>query len=67
LLNISKPLICIFKLVIYVLANFLIHFWFSDKIDVTFKVNVISHFWTIKSFLGEMIEREKGHIVTIAR
>ena len=37
-----------------------------DKIEMTFKVNVISYFWTIKSFMREMIERKKGHIVTVA-
>ena len=29
-------------------------------------MNVISYFWTIKSFLREMIERRRGHIVTVA-
>ena len=34
--------------------------------EMTFKVNVISYFWTIKSFMREMIERRRGHIVTVA-
>ena len=33
---------------------------------MTFKVNCISNFWTIKSFMGGMIERRRGHIVTVA-
>ncbi|CAH1115975.1 unnamed protein product [Phaedon cochleariae] len=32
----------------------------------TFDVNVISHFWTVKAFLPKMIEKDHGHIVTIA-
>jgi len=38
----------------------------DDKMEMTFKVNVISYFWTIKSFMREMIERRRGHIVTVA-
>ena len=37
-----------------------------EKIERTFNVNVLAHFWTIKSFLPEMINNKKGHIVTIA-
>jgi hypothetical protein len=29
-------------------------------------VNVVSHFWTIKAFLGDMLLHNNGHIVTIA-
>ena len=39
---------------------------FPDKIEMTFKVNCLVHFWTIKSFMREMIERRRGHIVTVA-
>ncbi|CEG46298.1 epidermal retinol dehydrogenase 2-like [Plasmopara halstedii] len=35
-------------------------------IERTFAVNAISHFWTIKTFLPIMKERNKGHIVSIA-
>ncbi|XP_018318947.1 short-chain dehydrogenase/reductase family 16C member 6-like [Agrilus planipennis] len=37
----------------------------DDMIEKTFKVNVISHYWTIKAFLKDMIHRGKGHIVTV--
>lgn len=36
------------------------------KVERTFAVNVISHFWTIKAFLPDMIQRNSGHVVTIA-
>jgi all-trans-retinol dehydrogenase (NAD+) len=32
----------------------------------TVDVNAISHFWTLKAFLGPMIEKNAGHIVSIA-
>ncbi|KAL0275365.1 UNVERIFIED_CONTAM: hypothetical protein PYX00_003229 [Menopon gallinae] len=35
-------------------------------IEKTFDVNVISHFWTVKAFLPDMIDSRRGHIVTIA-
>ena len=40
----------------------------KDDIGIvkTFEVNVISHFWTVKSFLPKMMEQNRGHIVTIA-
>ena len=37
-----------------------------ENIEKTFKVNVISHFYTIKEFLPNMIKNNKGHIVTIS-
>jgi len=44
--------------------------WITDipesKVERTFHVNVISHFWTIKAFLPEMLKANSGHIVTIA-
>ena len=44
--------------------------YLTEKDDVgivkTFEVNVISHFWTVKSFLPSMMQRNRGHIVTIA-
>ncbi|CAH1283561.1 unnamed protein product [Diabrotica balteata] len=32
----------------------------------TFDVNVVAHFWTVKAFLPKMIEKDNGHIITIA-
>lgn len=37
-----------------------------EAIERTFKVNAISHFYTIKEFLPSMLQSNKGHIVTIA-
>ncbi|XP_014236294.1 short-chain dehydrogenase/reductase family 16C member 6-like [Trichogramma pretiosum] len=38
----------------------------DDEIERTFKVNIISHYWTTKAFLKEMMRENHGHIVTIA-
>ncbi|XP_058808381.1 short-chain dehydrogenase/reductase family 16C member 6-like [Phymastichus coffea] len=38
----------------------------DDEIEMTFKVNIISHYWTTKAFLKEMMRENHGHIVTIA-
>ena len=38
----------------------------DEKIAATFDVNVLALFWTGKAFLPSMIERNHGHIVTIA-
>jgi NAD(P)-dependent dehydrogenase (short-subunit alcohol dehydrogenase family) len=37
-----------------------------EAIQRTFEVNTISHFWTVKAFLPDMIARNHGHIVTIS-
>lgn len=38
----------------------------DELMEKTVQVNTISHFWTIKAFLPDMIKRNDGHIVTIA-
>ncbi|CAB4062123.1 SDR16C5 [Lepeophtheirus salmonis] len=38
----------------------------DKKIQLTFDVNIMAHFWTIKSILPSMIRRRKGHIVNVA-
>lgn len=38
----------------------------EPMIKRTFDVNTISHLYTIKEFLPEMIEKKRGHIVSIA-
>ncbi|XP_072944947.1 short-chain dehydrogenase/reductase family 16C member 6 [Epargyreus clarus] len=37
----------------------------DTAIETTYKVNILSHYWTVKSFLPDMIESGKGHIVTV--
>ncbi|XP_057308820.1 short-chain dehydrogenase/reductase family 16C member 6-like [Hydractinia symbiolongicarpus] len=32
----------------------------------TMEVNTISHFWTLKAFLGPMIKKNHGHVITIS-
>ena len=36
------------------------------EIERTFQVNTLAIFWTAKAFLPAMLERDRGHIVTIA-
>ena len=38
----------------------------DEKNQLTFDVNVLAHFATIKCFLPEMIKQKRGHIVTTA-
>lgn len=38
----------------------------DSKIELTMAVNTMSLFWTAKAFLPSMIERNRGHIVTIS-
>ncbi|XP_045181114.1 protein dhs-3-like [Mercenaria mercenaria] len=38
----------------------------DTMIQKTMEVNTMAHFWTVKSFLPDMIKRNHGHIVNIA-
>jgi all-trans-retinol dehydrogenase (NAD+) len=38
----------------------------DEKMMQTMGVNILAHFWTCKAFLPSMLERNSGHIVTIA-
>jgi all-trans-retinol dehydrogenase (NAD+) len=38
----------------------------DEKMLRTMEVNILAHFWTGKAFLPSMLERNSGHIVTIA-
>lgn len=38
----------------------------DELIELTFRVNTLSLFWVTKAFLPQMIERDRGHVVTIA-
>jgi len=38
----------------------------DEEILRTFEINVLAHFWTVRAFLPGMVERNSGHIVTVA-
>ncbi|CAF0908279.1 unnamed protein product [Brachionus calyciflorus] len=38
----------------------------DSLIEKTFQVNALSHFWIVKSLLHDMLEKNHGHIVTVA-
>nr|ACO14949.1 Epidermal retinal dehydrogenase 2 [Caligus clemensi] len=38
----------------------------DERIQLTFDVNILAHFWTIKALLPTMIQKRKGHIVNVA-
>ncbi|MGH3090623.1 MAG: SDR family oxidoreductase [Rubrobacteraceae bacterium] len=38
----------------------------DEEIETTMKVNVLALYWTTKSFLPDMLEKNSGHIVTMA-
>lgn len=38
----------------------------DEGIERTFAVNTLAHFWTTRAFLPAMMERGRGHIVTVA-
>ncbi|KRT79700.1 dehydrogenase [Oryctes borbonicus] len=35
-------------------------------IEKTFQVNILSHYWTVKAFLPDMLRKGRGHIVTVS-
>jgi len=37
----------------------------DHMIEKTYNINVISHYWTVKAFLPDMLKKGKGHIVTM--
>ena len=38
----------------------------ADEIERTFQVNTLALFWTVRAFLPSMLERDSGHVVTVA-
>ena len=38
----------------------------EEELERTLEVNILSHFWTVRAFLPEMIKANSGHIVTIS-
>ncbi len=38
----------------------------QQDIERTFRVNILAHFWTTRAFLPDMVERDAGHVVTVA-
>jgi len=38
----------------------------DEELRRTMEVNILSHFWTVKAFLPDMIKAKSGHIVTVA-
>ncbi|XP_037928439.1 short-chain dehydrogenase/reductase family 16C member 6 isoform X2 [Teleopsis dalmanni] len=37
----------------------------DSVIQKTYNINIISHYWTVKAFLPNMMRRNSGHIVTV--
>jgi all-trans-retinol dehydrogenase (NAD+) len=38
----------------------------DQEIERTFQVNTLALFWTVRAFLPSMLERDSGHLVTVA-
>lgn len=38
----------------------------DEQIETTFAVNTLALYWVTKAFLGGMIDRDRGHVVTVA-
>lgn len=39
----------------------------DKRIELLYGVNIMSHFWTTKAFLPDMLKNKSGHIVGISR
>ncbi|KAJ1521233.1 hypothetical protein ONE63_002918 [Megalurothrips usitatus] len=38
----------------------------DQQIQATYDVNILSHYWTTKAFLPEMMRANRGHVVTVS-
>lgn len=38
----------------------------EERTRLTFEVNTMAHFWTVREFVPAMVKRNHGHVVTIA-
>lgn len=38
----------------------------EEHIRLTMEVNALSHYWTVKEFLPAMVQKDHGHIITVA-
>ncbi|KAE8746212.1 hypothetical protein FOCC_FOCC007084 [Frankliniella occidentalis] len=38
----------------------------DQQIETTYNVNILSHYWTTKAFLPEMMRSNRGHVVTVS-
>jgi short-subunit dehydrogenase len=38
----------------------------EERIRLTMEVNTLSHYWTVKEFLPAMVQKNHGHIITVA-
>ncbi|THC95170.1 hypothetical protein EYZ11_005329 [Aspergillus tanneri] len=38
----------------------------EEQIRLTMEVNILSHFWTVKEFLPDMIKKDHGHVITVS-
>ncbi|OWF41266.1 Short-chain dehydrogenase/reductase 3 [Mizuhopecten yessoensis] len=38
----------------------------EEEVEATFAVNTLAHIWTLKAFLPDMMDSQKGHIVTMS-
>lgn len=38
----------------------------EERIRLTMEVNTLSHYWTVKEFLPAMVQKNHGHVITVA-